>query len=286
MVFALLIVLLFYLRSKLKKQQRELIEANKAVKLTNENLENIVMERTYLLNKTFNELDTVLYKASHDLRAPLSSMAGIIDLISRETNNTELTGLLVKTNERMDKMLKKLSTISEIHQPGDFEKVHIKKICEDVFSNFRSLVEERKIDFETNINVGRNVVSIAKLLEVIIYHLLDNALFFCWINNDNSRKVNLEIQTSEEKLTIKISNNGITVDENIKDKIFEMFYVGSELSTGNGLGLYIVQKSVDLLDGKVELSVDQANHTVFTVQIPLNGKGSSTLAFLGNIKTK
>lgn len=106
MVFALLIVLLFYLRSKLKKQQRELIEANKAVKLTNENLENIVMERTYLLNKTFNELDTVLYKASHDLRAPLSSMAGIIDLISRETNNTELTGLLVKTNERMDKMLK------------------------------------------------------------------------------------------------------------------------------------------------------------------------------------
>jgi signal transduction histidine kinase len=284
LIFAVLILLLFYFRSKLKKQQKELIEANKVVKLTNENLENIVMERTYLLNKTFKELDTVLYKASHDLRAPLSSIAGISDLISRETNNKELTGLLVKTNKRMDKLLKKLSTISEIHQPGDFEEIDVASICDDVISSFNTIILDRKIKLKVNLEVENKVLSIYKLVEVIIYHLLENAFFFCWIDNDKSGKVEMEVRTKNNVLEIKITDNGVGVEKNIQHKIFEMFYVGNELSNGNGLGLYIVQKSVDLLNGKVSVTSTEGVKTVFNVQLPINGKGSNTLEFLSSLK--
>ncbi|MGJ3234384.1 sensor histidine kinase [Marivirga sp.] len=284
LIFAVLILLLFYFRSKLKKQQKELIEANKVVKLTNENLENIVMERTYLLNKTFKELDTVLYKASHDLRAPLSSIAGISDLISRETNNKELTGLLVKTNKRMDKLLKKLSTISEIHQPGDFEKIDVATICDDVVSSFNTIILDRKIKLKVNLEVENKVLSIYKLVEVIIYHLLENAFFFCWIDNDKSGEVEMEVRTKNNVLEIKITDNGVGVEKNIQHKIFEMFYVGNELSNGNGLGLYIVQKSVDLLNGKVSVTSTAGVKTVFNVQLPINGKGSNTLEFLSSLK--
>jgi signal transduction histidine kinase len=284
LIFALLILLLFYFRSKLKKQQKELIEANKVVKITNENLENIVMERTYLLNKTFKELDTVLYKASHDLRAPLSSIAGISDLISRETNNKELTGLLVKTNKRMDKLLKKLSTISEIHQPGDFEEIDIASICNDAISSFNTIIVDREIKLKVNIEVNKKVHSIYKLIEVIIYHLLENAFFFCWINNEKNRIVELEVTINDEILEINITDNGVGVEKNIQHKIFEMFYVGNELSNGNGLGLYIVQKSVDLLNGEVTVSSEEEVKTVFSVRLPIKGKGSNTLDFLSSLK--
>ncbi|WP_340153131.1 HAMP domain-containing sensor histidine kinase [uncultured Marivirga sp.] len=284
LVFALLIILLFYFRSKLKKQQKELIEANKVVKLTNENLENIVMERTYLLNKTFNELDTVLYKASHDLRAPLSSIAGISDLISRETKNKELTGLLVKTNKRMDKLLKKLSTISEIHQPGDFEEIDVAAICDDCISSFNSIIVDRKIEFKANIKVENKLLTISKLVEVIIYHLLENAFFFCWINNIKIASVELDVVEKDDKIEISITDNGIGIEKNIQHKIFEMFYVGSELSNGNGLGLYIVQKSVDLLNGVITVSSEETGKTIFRVELPIDGQGSNTLEFLSSLK--
>ncbi|WKV11394.1 sensor histidine kinase [Marivirga harenae] len=284
LVFALLIILLFYFRSKLKKQQKELIEANKVVKLTNENLENIVMERTYLLNKTFNELDTVLYKASHDLRAPLSSIAGISDLISRETKNKELTGLLVKTNKRMDKLLKKLSTISEIHQPGDFEEIDVAAICDDCISSFNSIIVDRKIEFKANIKVENKLLTISKLVEVIIYHLLENAFFFCWINNIKIGSVELDVVEKDDKIEISITDNGIGIEKNIQHKIFEMFYVGSELSNGNGLGLYIVQKSVDLLNGVITVSSEETGKTIFRVELPIDGQGSNTLEFLSSLK--
>ncbi|ADR20369.1 hypothetical protein MATR_20120 [Marivirga tractuosa] len=283
LIFALLIVLLFYFRSKLKKQQRELIEANTVVKLTNENLENIVMERTYLLNKTFRELDTVLYKASHDLRAPLSSIAGISDLISRETNNKELTGLLVKTNRSMDKLLKKLSTISEIHQPGDFEEIDLEFICNDVISAFKTVILDRGIELKVNIALENKVLSIYKLIEVIVYHLLENALFFCWINNEQTGKVELDVHMINDMIEINIKDNGIGVERDIQHKIFEMFYVGNELSNGNGLGLYIVQKSVDLLNGKVTVSSEDKQNTIFSVQLPVKGGGSNTLEFLSSL---
>jgi len=282
-IFSLLIILLFYFRARLKKQKQALIEANEVVKLTNENLENIVSERTYLLNKTFKELDTVLYKASHDLRAPLSSIAGISNLINRETNNIELTNLLFKTNNRMDKLLKKLSTVSEIHQPGQFEEIIISDIVKRIMDFFQEIIKERNIDFNLQIDVPKNVLSISKLVEVSIYHLIENALYFSWVDNNQQPRVELNIQLEDNALKIKVSDNGVGVDKNIEPKLFEMFHVGSEYSDGNGLGLYIVQKSAELLNGKVYYENTQDGLTTFTVILPTDGKGSNTLEYLGSL---
>jgi len=284
LIFAFLIILLFYFRTRLKKQKTELIEANKVVKSTNENLETIVLERTFLLNKTFKELDTVLYKASHDLRAPLSSIAGITDLLNREIDNQELTGLLFKTNNKMDKLLKKLSTISEIHQPGKFERIDVKEIYKNISSSFEKIIKERDIDFTANIKEEGAVLSIPKLVEVIIYHLLENAFFFCWVNNQKKRSVSIDIYSNEENLEIEVTDNGLGIEKVIESKIFEMFYVGNEHSDGNGLGLYIVQKSADLLNGTINVQSEKKERTTFKVILPTNGKGSNTLEFLSSLK--
>ncbi|WMN11095.1 ATP-binding protein [Marivirga salinae] len=285
LIFAFLIVLLFYFRSRLKKQKESLIEAHRLVKLTNENLENIVMERTFLLHKTFKELDTVLYRASHDLRSPLCSIAGLSDLMTRETKNSELNGLLIKTTTKMDKLLKKLSIVSLIHQPADFEEVDITSLSENVIASFDNTIKERAINFKVNIELETVVLSIPKLVEVILYHLLENAFFFCWINNENDGEVEFNIRKYEENLEITVSDNGIGIEDTIKDKIFDMFYVGNQYSQGNGLGLYIVQMSTELLNGDIKVINEKRGFTKFIVHLPIDGKGSNTLEFLSSLKS-
>jgi len=278
--FALLVVLLIYLWGRLKKQQRLLVVANERVKITNQNLETIVSERTSLLEQTFKELDMVLYRASHDLRAPICSIAGLSDLISRDTENDQLTNLILKTNNQMDKLLKKLSTISEIHQPGKFARVNMYKLASDVSNNYLSIIEVRNLNFTLNCNKDLTVVTIPYLVKVIIANLLDNAFFFTGIKNTNTRKVQLNISQANEKLCIEVSDNGIGVDNNLTDRLFDMFYVGTEYSKGNGLGLYIVRKSVDVLKGDISLESEPYEYTKIKVELPIDDSHGHALDFL------
>jgi signal transduction histidine kinase len=184
----------------------------------------------------------------------------------------------------MDKLLKKLSTISEIHKPGYFEEINIREICNSISLSFEETVKERGITFKSNIECDTNVLSIPKLVEVILFHLLENAFFFSWIDNEKKKDVKLDIHIHQEKLLITVADTGIGIEDEIQYKIFDMFYVGSEYSSGNGLGLYIVQKSVDLLNGKMKVSSDRNGSTKFIVQLPINGQGSNTLEFLDSLK--
>jgi len=280
--FALLIILLIYLWGRLKKQQRQLVVANEKVNNINQNLETIVSERTNLLEQTFKELDMVLYRASHDLRAPICSIAGLSDLISRDSKNDELTNLILKTNSQMDKLLKKLSTISEIHQPGKFTKVNIYNLAKAVSERFNSIIEARNFEFSLNCNKELTVVTIPYLVEVIISNLLDNAFFFSSIKHSNNRKVLLKVYQKTYKLYIEVNDNGIGVDENLSNKLFDMFYVGTEYSKGNGLGLYIVRKSVDVLKGEISLESEPYKYTKVKVELPIDDSQGHALDFLQN----
>jgi signal transduction histidine kinase len=282
--FALLIILLIYLWGRLKKQQRQLVVANEKVNNINQNLETIVSERTNLLEQTFKELDMVLYRASHDLRAPICSIAGLSDLISRDTKNDQLTNLILKTNSQMDKLLKKLSTISEIHQPGKFKKVNIYNLAKEVSERFSSIIEAGNLTFELDCNKELTVVTIPYLVEVIISNLLDNAFFFSSIKHSNIRKVQLKISQEADKLCIEVKDNGIGVDDKLSNKLFDMFYVGTEYSKGNGLGLYIVRKSVDVLKGQISLESEPYKYTKVKVELPVDDSQGHALDFLIDVK--
>ncbi|MFQ3214839.1 MAG: signal transduction histidine kinase [Marivirga sp.] len=284
LLFALLIILLFYLRSRLKRQQNALIEANKVVKNTNENLEFIVSERTHLLQQTFKELDLVLYRASHDLRAPICSIAGLSDLIARESGNQELTELVLKTNQQMDKLLKKLSTISEIHQPGDYQMVDVNVLLSDVVSRFKEQLRDNSIALNLEIEKDLSMKTIPMLVESILFHLLENAIFFSQINQKNKAQVKLVIQLDEKYLQIRIEDNGIGIEAELLPKLFDMFFKGTEYSKGNGLGLYIVKKSTDLLSGEIEIDCSRDQYTIISVAIPLDLSKSHVLDFLKEAK--
>jgi signal transduction histidine kinase len=276
LVFAILILLLIYFGDKLKKQKKELVRVNAEIKRINENLESLVAERTKSLEDANKELDTFLYRASHDLRSPICSIIGLcnIALHTSEGESKDLVQKVVLTTGIMDKLLKKLSIISEINQPTNFSSITLVDLVENVKQDFGKAIAADNIKFTVDCPADLVIYSYPNLVETILSNLIENAFFYSALKNPSNATVSLKVAIEGNDVVISVYDNGIGVEEAITPKLFDMFFKGTEKSKGHGLGLYIVQKSVQALDGKVEVESEVGRFTKFTVQFPLN-----TIAF-------
>jgi len=104
------------------------------------------------------------------------------------------------------------------------------------------------------------------LLSILVYSLLNNALTF---QKADAPEITIRISYADNQLSIEVSDRGEGIAEEIKPHIFEMFYRGSELSTGPGMGLYVVSKIIKRLKGRLEWQ-SKPGATTFQVVIPLS----------------
>jgi signal transduction histidine kinase len=268
--FALLIILLIYFSNKLKKQKKQLVVANGEVKRINENLESLVYERTKLLHEVNRELDIFLYRASHDLRSPVCSIIGLCN-IAAQVPSSELEGILNKTASTasaMDRLLKKLRIISEINHPTDFSSVALFSLVNEIRYSFNSFIDEHRISFTIDCPEDLSFNTNVSLIEAMLVNLIENALFYCSLKTAAAHEVQFRARIQGDHLEFSIYDNGIGIEPGIRQKLFDMFYKGHEKSKGNGLGLYIVQKSVTALKGSITLDSQAHGYTRFTVRIP------------------
>jgi signal transduction histidine kinase len=268
--FALITIMLVYFSNRLKRQQKELILANAEVKRMNENLEGLVRERTALLENAHREMDIFLYKASHDLRGPICSIIGLCNIASRTVNqeSLELVQKTYNTAFAMDRMLKKLKVISEINHPSNFSSVSLEEQFKNIRLEYRKYLRDNRVQFSTQIPAGLSFHSYPNLVDVILTNLIENALYFSTINSERQSVIEVIAVECQETVEITITDNGIGIEEGIQDKIWDMFFIGSEHSHGNGLGLYIVKKSIEALKGSIVLKSRPGVFTQFIVSIP------------------
>lgn len=273
-VFATLSGLLISFSSRLKKQKTELVKANAEVKRINENLENIVSERTRSLAEANRELDTFLYRASHDLRSPVSSIIGLcnIALHLSDGETKELVKKVANTTEGMDKLLKKLSIISEINQPTNYSAIALQTMVGDIQFKFSKTIESLGVEFYADCPDQLTFHSYPNLVEVIIHNLVENALFYSVMRDPLHARVEVKAATVDDHIEFSVYDNGVGVDESVQHRLFDMFFKGNIDSKGNGLGLYIVQKSVQALDGSIVVQSEPGRFTRFIVKLPLSLK--------------
>ncbi len=270
-VFALLILLLIQLSTRLKKQKKELVRVNAEINRINENLESLVAERTKLLAGAVKELDTFLYRASHDLRSPVCSIIGLcnIALLLSNGESKDLVEKMVLTTSTMDRLLKKLSLISEINQPTNFSSITVLDIVEKVRNNLDKEIDEQRIKFITDCPADLVIYSYPSLIETILVNLVENAFFYSVMNDPENARVVLTAAIKDDYLEISLHDNGTGIDDAVKERVFDMFFKGSENSKGSGLGLYVVQKSVQALEGNITVESELGVYTKFIVQLPL-----------------
>lgn|GEM_PF-3340984 len=262
---------------RLKSVQQELNLKNEAIEKINKNQEKIIASRNRGLLKAKAELDEFLYRTSHNLKGPVARIKGLQELLKIELRNNDNTKeyleRLERVIEKMEDLFQKLNFVSIINKANNREKLFdISKAIASVISERRNeissadaLVVEDTMPLMMEVN--------PKIIKIIIELLLQNSLQF----KDNERALKIEIHLSTQdnfvKLAVKDNGSGI-IPKNIS-KVFDMFYIGTLDSEGDGLGLYIVKKAVDSLNGFINIESEYQKGTTVNITFPIATKDAN-----------
>lgn len=267
-VFGVLIVLLISFSGRLKQQREALRAANEEIKTMNDNLEAIVVKRTLSLEESNRELDTFLYKASHDLRSPISSILGLCN-IGDSISTRELVDRIRGVVIRMDRMLKKLIETSQIHQESQHRAAfHVRGAINDVQKTLSPLIQKSGVEVHVDCQDDIQLLSNAMIVKTILANLIENAVFFSHLRDDKHARVEVKAAVEGNVVLISVYDNGMGIDEQVRHNMFNMFFIGNEKSPGNGLGLYVVKKAARALQGTIEVTSEAGKYSKFTLSLP------------------
>lgn len=224
-----------------------------------------------LLVKTNNELDRFVYSASHDLRAPLRSLLGLIEVSQKSVSQEEI-------DQCLDLMKQRIHNMDDfIREIIDFSRNSRQEIKNDRFLLLpvvKEIIDDLKFaDGLEQIYVRLNIPSTLEIntdltrLKVILNNLIGNAFKY---HDDlkEQQEVFIRAATEQDQVRIDIEDNGLGIAEEHQSKIFEMFYRASEKSQGSGLGLYIVRETLSKLKGSIQLKSKAGGGSVFTIWVP------------------
>lgn len=256
-------------KEEIQSQSEELMGANETIAEINKKLEGKIEERTLALSQAYKELDTFFYRSSHDFRRPLTTFMGLAEVAKvtvKDANALELFEKVKETASNLDKMLIKLQSISDLGtQQLVYKEVMIKGIFNTVCDNFRDELRNKNIKTSAEINLHEPFISYPAMVKIIIENLVENAIHFCGVEKPFIR---LKTSQSGNYITIDVQDNGQGIPKEFQDQIFDMYFRANERSKGNGLGLYIVKKAVEKLEGSISLSSIPLVGTTFTIMLP------------------
>jgi PAS domain S-box-containing protein len=222
------------------------------------------------LKNKIKELDTFIYKASHDLKGPLSSMAGLINLAKSEFTDKDVNVYFQKleqSNQKLDLILQDLYEIALITQgKSTIKKIDLGHLFSDIVNSLKNLPRCNTIRFENEVHAKFALFSDEKLLRGILQNLIHNAIKYRRELPDSFIRINAFEEG--QYVIIELSDNGIGIQDDLKNKVFEMFFRGHYTSTGSGLGLYIAKNAAEKLHGWIELTSIYGKQTTFRLSLP------------------
>lgn len=216
------------------------------------------------------ELDHFVYKVSHDLRAPLSSILGLVNL-SRLPGNTDnprdYIDIIGEKVQALDHFIGDvLSHSKNLKMAVDINEVNLAKIIDQTFTELSYLKGAQEVKHHVKIE-GIEFFSDYWRVSEIFRNLISNAIKYRRLCIDNP-EINVKIHIDHLRADISFFDNGIGIDADNLAKIFDMFYRATEQSDGSGIGLYIVKNAVEKLGGQITVASQLGQGTRFNILLP------------------
>ena len=237
------------------------------------NIEDDLIRYNNELKKANSELDRFVYSASHDLRAPLKSMLGLIYITkeSIEPKDTVLHDRLEMLNSSVEKLDGFIEDILHYSRNARMdvvtEVIDFEKLTQEIKLGHKYTEGIGTVKFKVEILSEEKFVSDYKRLSIVIANICSNAIKYKDLSKEN-QYVNLSISCDKTKALFIIEDNGIGIAAKDKGKIFEMFYRATTYSSGSGLGLYIVKETLEKLGGKISVESELRVGAKFIIEIP------------------
>lgn len=263
------------LNRQLIEQNKELARQEAAARMMNEQLRNQQKQLKHAfeeLSRRNFELDQFLYKVAHDIRAPITSLKGLVHLMEQEGIAPELQGYLDHMKgsiRRLDGFIRNMYTYASIEQkPLSFEPLDFEAMLAEIAYELKEALHERKIILDYKILGKQQSFAGDKVrLYTILHNIISNSIQY--VDEKKERhEVKVEVQLLPRLAKLKIEDNGSGIDLHLQDKVFDMFFRGDERSKGAGLGLYIVKQIIEQLQGKIELKSKPGEGTSIEIEIP------------------
>ena len=230
-----------------------------------------LLEANVELKKINTEMDRFVYSTSHDLRAPLLSILGLLNIIEKENTQYDLKGYLKLLRDSTVKLDRFISDIIDYSRNSRLEvmaeELDIGMVIEESFKHLNYLPGCSSLLKLINIDAQVKFYGDERRLSIIFNNLISNAIKYQ--NPDISDGcVNIEAEVTDKELIVEIEDNGLGIDKPYLAKIFDMFYRANPDAKGSGLGLYIVRETIDKLEGRISVSSVLGEGTKFTVHVP------------------
>ncbi len=268
------------LEKKVAERTRSLEEQKENLK--DKNLR--IKEQNKELRKLNAELDNFVYSVSHDLKSPIASMLGLIQLSRSEENIKTLKQYLEMMEKSLSKQNEFISEILDYARNARLtlspDQIKFQELIENSFEQYQFIEQWKSIIKEITVDQNEVFVTDRQRLNILLNNLISNAMKYSTVGNTNP-KVHIKVTADNDKAKIEVIDNGCGIKPERIDKVFDMFYRADEKRSGSGLGLYIVRETVDKLHGTIHIESTVGEGTNVTIVVPnlineLHSQESST----------
>ncbi len=276
---AAMMFILFRSNLVVKKVNHALSQAKQELEVLNQDLDRKVKEKTASLEKLNREMEHFIYKTSHDIRGPLATLKGVTNVALMDVKDPMAVNYfqrLDSTATKLNRVLSRLLIINQVNQATlNIEPVSVNEVIDEIIEQERRNGLPPRMKIIKEIPDGLVFPSDRQLLGIILSNLIDNAIKYHTESDRVEPFVRIEACTDNGVLKVNVIDNGIGVNAQDSDKIFQIFYRGTEKSETGGVGLYLCRLATERLQGKIGVTVyHQKHHTNFFVELPEipNGK--------------
>lgn len=221
------------------------------------------------LKKANTELDTFLYRSSHDLRSPLTTISGIVSAIRNTDDDGKVKEFLAAIDERVlqaDNVIRDIITLRK-GQKADLAITEI-DLEKEIKAEFSTLLDPNIIQPALTIDTSGSTTlhSDQARLHTVLTNILGNAIRYH--DGKPNAEIAVKIETAESGINLQISDNGSGIDKKHLPKIFDMFYRANKSSNGTGLGLYLVKDALEHMEGTIDVFSQKGKGTTFYIYLP------------------
>ena len=236
------------------------------------NSKRLIFEQNARLNVTNVELDKLLYNVSHDLRSPLASLSGLINLMEQETDLEEImtyTRMMKLSISKQNQFINDiLNSIKKAQDTATRQLCDFTELVGDVITQNNFIENGREVHFKTELEIARFHGDALKL-KIVLNNLVSNAIKYADFAKPEVW-VKIKTRKLQNNCVIEVEDNGIGIKNDDQRRIFEKYFMSAkDNEASTGLGLYLVNEAVRQMNGTVQVHSEPGAGSKFIITIPM-----------------
>jgi two-component system, sensor histidine kinase and response regulator len=233
-----------------------------------------LIEKTHELEKSNSELEKFVYSASHDLKAPIASILGLIKVVKLQNQDTEIDPIIQMIDTSAHRLNEFVTNIIHYYQnlktDEIIKEIHFADLIDQIVEKQLSSHSLQGIDIQKDFTQSSIFKADEYRLNIALSHLIGNAIKFLDTEKE-SLKINISSVINRERLFFKLQDNGVGIAPEKLPHIFDMFNRNDPKNIGSGIGLYIARESIHRLQGKISIESTLGTGTTIILEVPNKG---------------